>query len=260
MRGWTDDSRTIDYLLRHETGHAFCYAHRLYKDREFRRVFGVEGKFFETYPLTDRFKPHPWSRDFVNPNRDHYAQKHPDEDFAETFGVWLTLPSNWRRVYRNRKGALVKLQYVGKIIRLYGDKPPKIDMDPGAVDVPVESIKETVAKTLGASLNKYRLKATGFIDPLLKRIGRYQPRPTGPTLISLADVIEAYRKPVAEALVRNSRVTAAQAAFLIAKMRTRSRDLRLFVPLAGMDKSLVDTASLASTLATRYSVRGSILR
>jgi hypothetical protein len=259
VRGWTNDTRTVEYLLRHETGHAFCYAHRLYKDREFRDIFGVEGKFFETYPATDRFKPHPWSRDFVNPNRDHYAQKHPDEDFAETFGVWLTLPSNWKKAYRNRKGALSKLQFVTRVVNHCGDQPPQINADPGEVDVPVEAIKETVAEVLGAPLYKYRRKATGFIDPLLKKIGRYQPRPAGSAMISLADVIAAHRKFIIDALVRNAKVTNAQAILIITKMQTRSRDMHLFVPLSMMSKSLVDVVSLASTLATKFAAGGGIL-
>jgi Putative zinc-binding metallo-peptidase len=259
VRGWTNDTRTIDYLLRHETGHAFCYAHRLYKDREFRRVFGVEGKFFETYPATDRFKPHPWSRDFVNPNRDHYAQKHPDEDFAETFGVWLTLPSDWKQAYRNRRGALTKLQYVTKVVRYYGDKPPQIAADIGDVDVPVEAIKRTVAEVLGAPLSKYRRKATGFIDPLLKKVGRYEPRPAGLAMISLADVISAHAKFIIGALTRSAKLTNAQATLLVCKMQTRSRDLHLCVPLSLMTKGLVDIVALGSVLAAKFGLRGALL-
>ena len=256
VRGWTNETREVDYLLRHETGHAFCYAHRLYKNREFRNVFGVKGKFFDTYPATDRYKPHPWSRDFVNPNRDHYAQKHPDEDFAETFGVWLSLPSNWQKAYRTRKGALTKLKFVADIVRHYGDKPPQVPPDPGNLDVPVEAISMTVAEILGAPLTRYRKRATGFIDPHLKKIGRYGLRSSDPGSIPLADVIAARRKFILEALVRNTKVTAAQASFLVNKMQARSRTLHLYVPLAMMDKCLVDIVCLATALATRFASRG----
>lgn len=259
IRGWKNDTRKIDYLLRHETGHAFCYAYRLYKKKEFREVFGVKGRFFDTYPATDRYKPHPWSRDFVNPNRDHYAQKHPDEDFAETFGVWLSLPSNWKKVYRTRKGALAKLRFVEDIVGQYGDKPPLVHLDPANLDVPVETISRTVAEILGAPLTRYRKKATGFIDPHLKKIGRYRLRSADSGSIPLADVITARRKFILEALVRNTKVTAAQASFLINKMQTRSRTLSLYVPLARMDKCLIDIVSLATTLATRFASKGSLI-
>ena len=59
-----------------------------------------------TRPYHDRFRPNPFSRAFVRHIVHHqygrtYAQKHPDEDFAETFAVWLTPRSGWRRHYRN---------------------------------------------------------------------------------------------------------------------------------------------------------------
>ena len=259
IRGWKNDTRKIDYLLRHETGHAFCYAYRLYKKKEFRKIFGVKGKFFDSYPATDRYKPHPWSRDFVNPNRDHYAQKHPDEDFAETFGVWLSLPYDWKKIYRTRKGALAKLRYVEDIVGHHGDKPPLVPYDPDKLDVPVEAISRTVAEVLEAPLTRYRKKATGFIDPHLKKIGRYRVRSNDPGSIPLADVITARRKFILEALVRNTKVTAAQASFLINKMQVRSRTLNLSVPLARMDKCLIDIVSLATTLATRFASKGSLI-
>ncbi len=258
IRGWSNDPRVIEYLLRHETGHAFCYAHRLYKNKTFRKAFGVKGNFFETYPLTDRFKPHPWSRDFVNPNRDHYAQKHPDEDFAETFGVWLGPPATWRKTYRNKPRVLKKLEVVGELVAQFGHKPADVPPNPRDSDTPLKVIEETVAEILGASLSAYRNRATGYIDPLLKRIGYYKPLPVDPGLILLADVIGAHKRFIVESLVRNSRVTTTQASYLVGKMLSRSKSLRLFVPLSKLDQKLIDVVSLASTLATRYAVRRSI--
>lgn len=260
IRGWSHEPRVIDYLLRHETGHAFCYMHRLYKLREFRVVFDVRGKFFDTYPATDRFKPHPWSRDFVNPNRDHYAQKHPDEDFAETFGVWLEPRSVWRRAYRNKKGALLKLDFVSRLIARYGDKVPETELDPRKVDSPVESIKATVAEQLGASLTRYRAKATGYIDPLLKRVGRYHARPLPAGAIPLAEAVASYRTFIEDIVVRNARVTPSQASSLLSKIQSRTRVLHLYIPLAATEEKIAEVAALAACLATRFALSGSITR
>ncbi len=259
IRGWTNKPRIIDYLLRHETGHAFCYAHRLYKNWEFRKVFGIKGKFFDTYPPTDRFKPHPWSRDFVNPNKDHYAQKHPDEDFAETFGVWLCLPANWRKIYRSRKGALKKLEYVTRLVARHGEQPSHVSLDERELDAPVETIRRTVAEVLGASLTKYRAKAPGYIDPILKRLGRYRRSPADTGMIFLMDVIGAQRKPIIEALVRSARVSVATATALVGKMEARSRALRLSVPLGTINKTLIDVTALATTLAVNFALNEEIL-
>jgi hypothetical protein len=260
LRGWSHEPRIIDYLLRHETGHAFCYMHRLYKLREFRIVFDVKGGFFDTYPATDRFKPHPWSRDFVNPNRDHYAQKHPDEDFAETFGVWLEPRSVWRRTYRNKKKALEKLELVTRLIDDYGDKPPAVEFDPKKVDAPVEGIRGTVAEELGASLRRFRSAATGYIDPMLKRIGRFGVPPLPAGSVSLAEVVATYRSFLEDVVVRHTGMTPSQASFLLSKIQGRCRALHLYVPLPAFEKKIVDVAALASSLGARFILTGRVLR
>ena len=54
---------------------------------------------------------------------DWYAQSHPDEDFAETFAVWLTPGLDWRKRYTGWK-ALQKLEYVDELMRPLAGKPP----------------------------------------------------------------------------------------------------------------------------------------
>ena len=54
---------------------------------------------------------------------DWYAQSHPDEDFAETFAVWLTPELDWRARYAGWK-ALQKLEYVDELMRSLAGKPP----------------------------------------------------------------------------------------------------------------------------------------
>lgn len=106
-------------LLRHETGHALNYAYRLYRRKKWREIFGP---FSKDYPDTYRFRP--YSRNFVRHLEDYYAQYHPDEDFAETFSVWLTPELNWKEQYKGWK-ALKKLQYVDEVMNsLKGKAPP----------------------------------------------------------------------------------------------------------------------------------------
>src|SRR6266404_1860465 len=80
-----EDEREIMMYLRHEAGHAFNYAYELYATREWHDLFGPFDR-----PYSDDYKPVPFSRGFVRHIAGWYAQKHPDEDFAETFAVWLT--------------------------------------------------------------------------------------------------------------------------------------------------------------------------
>jgi len=111
--------KTFMQLLRHETGHAFCYAYQLNKRRKWIKLFGSPLK---DYP--DTYRPRPYSRSHVTHLDNWYAQSHPDEDFAETFAVWLTPRSNWKSQYRHWK-ALEKLEYVDALMRTLANKAPK---------------------------------------------------------------------------------------------------------------------------------------
>jgi len=80
-----ETDRQIMMYMRHEAGHVFNYAYRLYTTPQWRDLFGP---FFRSY--RDEYRPIPFSKHFVRHIEGWYAQKHPDEDFAETFAVWLT--------------------------------------------------------------------------------------------------------------------------------------------------------------------------
>jgi hypothetical protein len=79
-----NDEEIMTYL-RHESGHAFNYAYRLYTKVAWRKIFGQYSR-----PYQENYKTFPFSARFVRNVPGWYAQKHADEDFAETFAVWLT--------------------------------------------------------------------------------------------------------------------------------------------------------------------------
>jgi hypothetical protein len=114
--GGTDDS--CMKLLRHECGHALNYAYNLYKKTRWRELFG---KFSQKYSTS--YYAQPYSRRFVIHLEDNYAQAHPDEDFAETFAVWLTPNSRWEEKYRDWP-VIRKLKYIDGMIKRIGDQKP----------------------------------------------------------------------------------------------------------------------------------------
>ncbi|HQJ51689.1 MAG: hypothetical protein BWY10_00719 [Chloroflexi bacterium ADurb.Bin180] len=124
--------------LRHETGHAFNYAYRLYLDPEWKRLFGSISDAYE-----DDYKTIPFSARYVRHVPGWYGQRHPDDDFAETFAVWLYPGSDWRRRYAGTV-ALTKLQYVDRVAHQLGGTPPVVS--DGALDVPVEEMDITLAE------------------------------------------------------------------------------------------------------------------
>jgi hypothetical protein len=106
-------------LLRHETAHAYSYAYRFVHKAKWRRTFGKSS----TEETPSFYRPRPYSRSFVVHLDDWYAQSHPDEDFAETFAVWLTPGLDWRERYHGWR-ALAKLEYVDELMRSLAGKPP----------------------------------------------------------------------------------------------------------------------------------------
>ena len=172
QRGFEYSFNDVVDIVRHEIGHAFAYAYKLFRRKDFRQVFKVKGNYYLTYPVTERYtqRANPWSRDYVNPGGDHYAQKHPDDDFAETFMLLLRPRYDWRRDYKKYPGALKKLEFVEKLIEELRSQEPQIDQEPAEYE-PLSEHGVTLAHFLRLrSTRQYRRKATGYIDPDLKEL------------------------------------------------------------------------------------------
>jgi hypothetical protein len=159
-----ENEAEVVMYLRHEAGHAFNYAYRLYTKLAWRRLFGSFSR-----PYKENYRPHPFSARFVHHIPGWYAQKHPDEDFAETFAVWLTPDSGWRERYADTP-ALAKLLYVNRVARRYGRQPPIVTAE--TVDTPVEELTMTLDTWYAADedSNSSRLALHNVIDDYLKML------------------------------------------------------------------------------------------
>ncbi len=107
-------------ILRHECGHALQHAYRLHRRRRWQQLFGRSS---QRYP--DAYRPNPTSRNHVQHLRLFYAQSHPDEDFAETFAVWLQSKTHWRKRYEGWP-ALQKLEYVDELMEEVKRRAPLV--------------------------------------------------------------------------------------------------------------------------------------
>jgi hypothetical protein len=105
--------------LRHEMGHVVNYGYRLYDDQDWVKQFGSI-----TQPYLDDYRPKPFSRRYVRHLPGWYAQKHPDEDWAETFAVWMTPGLNWCEEYASWPTALSKLTYCDRTLAALADREP----------------------------------------------------------------------------------------------------------------------------------------
>ena len=109
-------------ILRHEAGHAIDNAFALRRRRERQRLFGRSST---RYP--ESYRPRPYSKRYVI-HLDHwYGQSHPDEDFAETFAVWLAHPAEeWRAHYAHWPVALAKLELMDRLMRETAGSEPVV--------------------------------------------------------------------------------------------------------------------------------------
>lgn len=121
-----DTKKEFMKLIRHEAGHAYSYAFELYKKKKWQKLFGLASQEYK-----DTYRPRPYSKAYVNHLDNWYAQSHPDEDFAETFAVWLTPQSRWKTKYRGWK-VMEKLEYVDDLMSSLKKKKAKkiVTFDP----------------------------------------------------------------------------------------------------------------------------------
>ena len=161
--GVETEAESMRYL-RHEAGHALNYAYRLYDRPEWRQIFGPYSR-----PYRDRYHADPFSRDHVRHILGWYAQKHPDEDFAETFAVWLTPDLDWRTAYQGWP-VLRKLEYVDALMREIGPQPPIVSSEVTDDDLPVDVMHYTVEEHYRELEEKLPIEDQRFFDGDLQTI------------------------------------------------------------------------------------------
>ena len=173
-------------ILRHEAGHAIENAYRIRRLRSRQQVFGKSSQPYPQY-----YRPRPYSRSFVRHLDVWYAQSHPDEDFAETFAVWLTPDSTWADRYKGWP-VLKKLQYMDGLMRGLADLPPKV-VTTEEID-PLQTIKKTLREHYERKRSHYGVERPSFYDPDLKRL--FSDAPVHADKMAAATFLKRFRKEV----------------------------------------------------------------
>ncbi len=150
-------------ILRHETGHAIDNAYRLRRKRRRHELFGKSSR-----PYPDHYAPKPYSKSFVKHLDMWYAQSHPDEDFAETFAVWLDPGSMWQKRYLGWP-AFKKLDYVDALMSaIAGQEPMATSTE--QID-PLPRLRKTLRKHYAEKRNRYGLDSSeNSYDADLRRV------------------------------------------------------------------------------------------
>jgi hypothetical protein len=204
-------------ILRHEAGHALDNAYRLHFRRRWRELFG---SYTEPYP--ESYKPRPGSRNYVLHLNAWYAQAHPAEDFAETFAVWLTPGSRWRRRYHGWP-ALRKLEYVDTLMKEIAGLPPK---NRKRIRVePLSQAKWTLGEHYKGKREYYNFEWPVFYDRDLVRI--FSNDPKFRSRESAASFLRRHRKEFRQIVSEGTGVHQYTIDYVLQDMIGRSKHLKL---------------------------------
>jgi len=173
-------------ILRHEAGHAIDNAYRLRRRPRRRRLFGNPAIEYPEY-----YTPKPYSKSFVQ-HLDHwYAQSHPDEDFAETFAVWLDPGSLWATRYAGWP-AQRKVEYMDRLMRELARKRPLVNSR-RKVD-PLERLKKTLGEHYKQKREHYGLDHPDFYESDLRNL--FSDSPQYAKNMSAASFVRRIRREV----------------------------------------------------------------
>lgn len=233
-------------IMRHEAGHAISNAFGLHRRRRWRETFG---RF--TIPYPEHYTPDPGSREYVLHLGAWYAQAHPAEDFAETFAVWLSPQSRWRKRYTSWP-AIKKLRYVEELMReLKGERPQNRSR---AKVEPLSEARKTLREHYRRKRKQYSYKWPAYYDRDLKRAFSDDERHAAyPTAASL---LRRYRKELRHLIADVTGVHNYVVDQVLKNMIDRCKALRLRVPLKESEAKqralIIATAHTMNILHTGY--------
>ena len=245
-----ESEREIMMFLRHEAGHAFNYAYRLYATPEWRDLFGPFNRRYR-----DHYRPVPFSRKYVRHMAGWYAQKHPDEDFAETFAVWLTPRSAWRDRYKGWP-AMQKLRYVDRVVKQLGDQDPVVGH--GDTDITVEQMELTVGEFYRQVLDSNRAAVDLAMDGDLKDIfAKKNPRLKDVKSVRpAAEFLQEHRVVLTDKITYWTGVQRPVVRGLVEAIARHVKDLDLWIERKRESQALVELTAYGTTLAMNYLTRG----
>jgi len=189
----------------------------------------------------------PFSREYVRHMAGWYAQKHPDEDFAETFAVWLTPGSNWRRRYRGW-GALAKLRYMDRIARELSEVDPVRRR--GRTDITVDEMESTVADFYRQTTEEIPLVDLAHDTDLadIFNVPKRQKNGARPA----ADFLREHRKTIADKIAYWTGMQRPVIKRLLESIENRSAELKLRADSRRASEHLAEISVYAAALAMNH--------
>ena len=228
-------------IIRHEIGHALDNAYQLRRRRKRQRVFGRSST---RYP--DWYCPKPYSKSFVIHLDYWYAQSHPDEDFAETFAVWMAGSASWRRRYKGWP-ALEKLRYMDELMSEVKKLRP-VNKSVRKIE-PVNRLSRTLGEYYQEKRDRYLVDYPQFLDRDLKRL--FDADPEDKSLQTAVSFIRGARGSVRKEVARWTGIYQYTIDHVLEEMIDRCRNLNLRLEVRS-DRTLVDFTVFLTVQTMNY--------
>lgn len=243
--------------LRHEMGHVVNYAYQLFNREDWVRQFGSM-----TQPYLDEYQPVPFSRRFVVHLPGWYAQKHPDEDWAETFAVWMTPTFDWRSVYATWPEALAKLDTCDRLMSTLRDRDPVItaidlDLEVGQLD---SSPDDLYAEWAGSEAEVQLPGLDGALQAIFEELGTLEDHTTQAERLPASVLIRRWETTLMADVFRWTGHFPERTRPLLRHLARRADELRQVYPADREMQALLAVSTLVTALAMNHVHTGSYLR
>jgi hypothetical protein len=235
-------------FLRHECGHAVCHAFVLADRPDWKQAFGSPAQEFR-----DHYRYQPYSRNFVRHLENWYAQSHPEEDFAETFSVWLTPGVDWKALYRGWP-ALRKLEFVDRLMRELASKAPVIRQGRKTYDV--RTLRSRLRTHYERRRKLYAEESPSFFDADLERIFVERSASSG---VPASRFLRRHRVQIVDAVAFWTRERKFTVDRLLKQLVGRCDGLKLCVP-RDEDRAKLEMAAYLSALVSNFLFTGRLKR
>src|SRR6185436_19529784 len=234
--------------LRHEMGHVVNYAYKLYDRESWVKLFGSI-----TQPYREEYRPQPFSRRFVRHLPGWYAQKHPDEDWSETFAVWMTPERDWRADYAQLPTALAKIDYCARTLAELGEPlvtATELDEDVSGIHYSLAQYYENYAADSEAGAAGLDGDLRTIFDDLKEADdGSHETRPA-------AELIRRHERELMANVFRWTGHFPEKTRSLVRHLAKRAEALKQVYPREAEDDAVVAVTTLVTSLAMNFVHRG----
>jgi len=238
--------------LRHEMGHVVNYAYKLYNVEAWVKLFGSI-----TQPYREDYRPQPFSRRFVRHLPGWYAQKHPDEDWAETFAVWMTPGQDWRADYAQLPTALAKLEFCARTMAEFARRDPvvtaaELDEDVSGLHYSLQDYYETYP----AENEPGAAGLDGDLRAIFDDLAEAGEQESAPETRPAAELIRRLERQLMADVFRWTGHFPEKTRSLVRHLAKRADALKQVYPQAAENQAMVAVTTLVTSLAMNFVHRG----